>query len=275
MIGVILLNLRKFIEYVAPEDGDFLYATTVRAVSKWIVGDDFLDEQRQLLSYLDDYDLAPLLNEESNERQLSSLKDRLSSVSTEGIGFAIAPYLFIWNIRRFDKYSEYSCFDIVQYFYELNGLFDDNKSYFALFKDNHLRFNPISLDDIRSLYQLFNEKLKKIGIGQNEYVGLMKLTHLINPFAFPIIDNDIAKGVKLIGSKKDSLSIEKCVQWHSLVSACISGFDENETTDFEKQGVSLVRALDLAMMHYRIDPSAYSKASNKNKYHIRSLGFKI
>ncbi|WP_114794420.1 hypothetical protein [Vibrio cholerae] len=270
-----MLNLRKFIEYADPEDSSFLYGTTVRAVSKWVAGEDFLNEQRQLLSYLDDYDLAPLLNEGSDERQLSTLKNRLSSVSNKGIGFAIAPYLFIWNIRRFDKYSEYSCFDIVKYFSELNGFFDDNKSYFVLFKDNHLRFNPVPHDNVRSLYQLFNEKLKEIGIGQNEYVGLMKLTHLINPYAFPIIDNDIAKGVKLIGSKNDFLSIEKCVQWHSLVSACISGFHENETTDFEKLGVSLVRALDLALMHYRIEPSAYSKASNKNKFHIRSLGFKI
>lgn len=270
-----MLNLKTFIEYIAPEDSNFLYATTVRAVSKWVAGKDFLDEQRQLLSYLDDYDLAPLFNENSNERQLSALKNRLSSVSNKGIGFAIAPYLFIWNIRRFDKYSEYSYFDIVKYFSELNELFDNNKSYFALFKDNHLRFNPIPLDDVCSLYKLLNEKLKEIGIGQNEYVGLMKLTHLINPFAFPLIDNDIAKGVRLIGSKKDSLNIEKCVQWHSIVSACISGFNEKETTEFEKHGVSLVRALDLVLMHYRIEPIAYSKASNKNKSHIRSLGFKI
>ena len=270
-----MLNLRKFIEYVNPEESNFLYVTTLCAMSKWLKGEDFSVEQRQLLGYLKSYDLAPLLNQDSDKDQLDAFKAQLSQSSESGIGFAIAPYLFIWNIRRFDKFSEFAHFNVVTYFSKLNEFFNDNRSHLTSFQDNHLRFNPVPLDDVNDLYKLLNSQLKSIGIDQNEFVGVMKLTHLINPYAFPIIDNDIAKGMKLVDGNRDYLSIEKCVQWHGIVSACISDFDESEVVDFEQQNISLVRALDLAMMHYRIDPKPYSKASRKNKSHICSLGFKI
>jgi len=135
--------------------------------------------------------------------------------------FAFAPYLISWNIRRFieyfrnpiwfenlevDKNSEES---LVEYFSKLNEYFNEDLiEIIGGLRQKNIFDSDIEEETIRILYEGLNEKLKSLGIRNDEPVGVIKVLHILSPHYFPLIDNPIARSLA-ISNVFRSFTLEK------------------------------------------------------------------
>lgn len=129
------------------------------------------------------------------------------------VGFAVAPYLFGWNFQRFKVYFRRNRnFSLSRYFQDLGEVVEAKKGEFYELKEKKLVNNEINETLVTSIFSDVNDKLKQLGINQNEPVGTAKLLHILAPHYFPLIDNPIAEAVKLKGYRK-SLTSSDYYNW--------------------------------------------------------------
>jgi len=161
------------------------------------------------------------------------------------IGFGIAPYLFTWNFRRFKEYFERrNNFDLIQYFQDLGSFFNNLKSKLKNFSKKKLYSCKIDEEETRRIFNEVNKKLKALGIGQNEPVGVAKLLHIFAPYYFPLIDNSIAEAIGLKRQKR-SLNVDEYIQWMRSLKNWIGSYNEERTREIENQyGESILKLID-------------------------------
>jgi hypothetical protein len=138
----------------------------------------------------------------------------------DNIGVAIAPYLFTWNLQRFKKYFEENPqFSLSDYFIALGHEISMLKDEIAYFRGKRLIDSDIDSDEdrIRNLYDAIQRILKKLNISyvgkkEEEYVGTVKILHILAPNYFPLLDNKIAKAVELIKGQ-GAITCPKYITW--------------------------------------------------------------
>jgi len=139
----------------------------------------------------------------------------------DNIGVAIAPYLFTWNLQRFKVYFERNPqFKLSDYFIALGREVSMLKDEIAYFRGKRLIDSDIDSDEdrIRNLYNAICTILKKLNISyagkeEEEYVGTVKILHILAPNYFPLLDNKIAEAVKLIKKDKEKIEWPKYITW--------------------------------------------------------------
>lgn len=167
----------------------------------------------------------------------------------DNIGIGLAPYLFTWNYQRFKEYikrkiNSKNGFDLDTYFVNLGKCLDQLKKDFYYFKEKKFYLESIEEDKIRELYNKIHEKLKELGIGNNEPVGTAKILHMMAPYYFPLIDNDIAKNVGL-KIKGVTLNINKYITWIRHLKSCLARYNQTRLDGFEKEmGLSILKLID-------------------------------
>jgi len=119
----------------------------------------------------------------------------------------------------FKKYFERNPqFKLSDYFIALGREVSMLKDEIAYFRGKRLIDSDIDSDEdrIRNLYDAICTILKKlniiyVGIDENEYVGTVKILHILAPNYFPLLDNEIAKAVGLIKDRKDREKITSSI----------------------------------------------------------------
>jgi hypothetical protein len=135
----------------------------------------------------------------------------------DNIGVAIAPYLFTWNLLRFKAYFERNPqFKLSDYFIALGREVSMLKDEIAYFRGKRLIDSDIDSDEdrIRNLYVAIQRILRELNISyagkkEEEYVGTVKILHILVPNYFPLLDNEIAKAVGL----KGAITWSKYITW--------------------------------------------------------------
>jgi len=140
----------------------------------------------------------------------------------DNIGIAIAPYLFTWNIRRFEEYlQENPQFNLSNYFIDLGRELSMLKDDIVYFRGKRLIESDIDADErkIINLFTAVEGTLKKIrnryvtkDSGKGEPVGTIKILHILAPHYFPLLDNPIAEAVEL-KREKESIKYEHYITW--------------------------------------------------------------
>ncbi|WP_399424927.1 hypothetical protein [Vibrio campbellii] len=271
------MQLITFIEYLKSTESN-LYDQTVTLVRQWLKGDE-LDTEQLFDTFLN-IDLSGLVNNSRNLTTIERQRTSLISLGQNTIGGVVAPFLFVWNIRRVEDYVENGTFNASWFIDNLTEMFNVNKDLFIDCSTMHWNTSPISKEKTKVVYESINGFLSKFN-NQNEYIGTVKIAHIINPYAFPLLDNKIAKGTKLIGFS-ERMSMDACISWITKSSLMLSEFSSDQIGSIESQtGLSLLRCLDMTLMHYRLGAGCYNKkcsfreVSNQNKAHISNLGIKI
>jgi len=185
---------------------------------------------------------------EKIDKQFRSLiKDFLRT--GENIGYAIAPYLFTWNFQRFKKYFiEDNSFDLNSYFNELGRFLDSRKQEIKHFRGRKMLEEEIESGRIEKLFNDLNNKLKELGIGHNEPIGVIKILHVCSPQYFPLIDNDIAKAFRLKKNKRESLTSFHYLKWMKSVQSWLSKYDKIKIEKLETEfGRSILKLVDQAL----------------------------
>jgi len=111
-----------------------------------------------------------------------------------------------------------------------------------------------------------NEKLKELGIKENEPVGVAKLLHIFAPYYFPLIDNRIAEttGLKQRG---ESLTVDKYIKWMEGLKNWIRSYNEEKIKSIENQYSKSILKL--------IDEGFYVMCSVNLSLRIKLMGLKI
>ena len=180
------------------------------------------------------------------DTQFKNLIEKLrSNHNCKNIVFGIAPYFFCWNFQRFKIYfRQNSNFDIDQYFQNLGDFFANIKNKLRNFSERKIYSCEIDDKEIKEIFNEINKKLKELGIGQNEPVGVAKLLHIFAPYYFPLIDNPIAEATGL-KQKRRSLTVDKYIKWMKSLKNWIRDYDERKIKNIEKQyGESILKLID-------------------------------
>jgi len=192
---------------------------------KYHINDEILKSLHSKLQYLDNKyyehfgvkgDLQRILSSAFNE----FISRHFTIGEHDNIGVAIAPYLFTWNLQRFKKYFERNPqFKLSDYFTALGREVSMLKDEIAYFRGKRLIDSDIESDEdrIRNLYDAICTILKKlniiyVGIDENEYVGTVKILHILAPNYFPLLDNEIAKAAGLI-KDRENITWPKYITW--------------------------------------------------------------
>lgn len=271
------MQLIKFIEYLKSTE-NHLYIQTLALVRQWLKGDK-LDTEQLFDTFLN-IDLSELVNNSKNLTTIELQRTEIISLGQNTIGGVVAPFLFVWNIRRVENYVDNDTFNAGWFIDNLTEMFSANKNIFVECSTMHWKSSPIHKEKVKVVYESINGFLSKFN-KQNEYIGTVKIAHIINPYAFPLLDNKIAKGTKLIGFN-EGMSMDACINWVDKSSLMLSEFSSDQISSIESQtGLSMLRCLDMTLMHYRLGAGCYNKkcsfkeVSNQNKAHISNLGIKI
>jgi len=200
--------------------GDF-YPLSLRLVEEWwrnngryYINDEMLRFLQSGLQYLD-YTIFGI-KETLKSVVANAFNEFLSKYFTVGehsnVGVAIAPYLFIWNIKRFKTYFEENPqFSLSNYFTALGLEIDRLRDEIAYFRSKKLVDCDINSDEpkVRELLKTVIKILRRLSI---EYVGkkheeplaTIKILHILAPNYFPLLDNEIAKAVGLKRARMDT-----------------------------------------------------------------------
>jgi hypothetical protein len=199
--------------------GDF-YPLSLRLVEEWwrnngryCIIDEMLSFLQSGLQYLDHAIFG--VEEALKSVVTNAFKEFLSKYFTVGeqsnVGVAIAPYLFTWNIKRFKTYfKENPQFSLSDYFTALGLEIDRLRDEIAYFRSKRLVDRDINSDEpkVRELLKTVIKILRRLSI---EYVGkkheeplaTIKILHILAPNYFPLLDNEIAKAVRLKRARMD------------------------------------------------------------------------
>ena len=150
----------------------------------------------------------------------NAFKEFLSRHFTVGehsnVGVAIAPYLFIWNIKRFRTYFEENPqFSLSNYFTALGLEIDRLRDEIAYFRSKRLVDSDVDSDEpkVRELLKAVMKILRRLskdyaGKEHEEPLATIKILHILAPNYFPLLDNEIAKAVGL-----ERVRIDTYITW--------------------------------------------------------------
>ena len=198
--------------------GDF-YPLSLRLVEEWwrnngryYINDEMLRFLQSGLQYLD-YTIFGI-KEALKSVVANAFNEFLSKYFTVGehsnVGVAIAPYLFIWNIKRFKKYFEENPqFSLSNYFIALGHEIDRLRDEIAYFRSKRLVDSDVDSDELK-----VRGLLKTV----------IKILHILVPNYFPLLDNSIAIAVRLKNSAKEPITLDMYVTWMKKLKAWLQNY---------------------------------------------------
>jgi len=216
--------------YTIFESRSDFYPLSLRLVEEWwrnngkyYINSEILESLHSKLQYLDDkyYEEYFKIKGELKRIIPTAFNEFISRYFTIGehdnIGVAIAPYLFTWNLLRFKAYfARNPQFKLSDYFIALGREVSMLKDEIAYFRGKRLIDSDIDSDEdrIRNLYVAIQRILRELNINyagkkEEEYVGTVKILHILAPNYFPLLDNEIAKAVGL----KGAITWSKYITW--------------------------------------------------------------
>jgi len=204
--------------------GDF-YPLSLRLVEEWwrnngkyYINDEMLRFLQSGLQYLD-YTIFGI-KEALKSVVANAFNEFLSKYFTVGehsnVGVAIAPYLFIWNIRRFRIYFEENPqFSLSNYFIALGLEIDRLRDEVAYFRSKRLVDSDVDSDEpkVRELLKAMMKILRRlskdyVGKEHEEPLATIKILHILAPNYFPLLDNKIARAAGL-----ERVRIDTYITW--------------------------------------------------------------
>ncbi len=196
-------------------------------LEKYIISEDNVNRLRNLIENIDyaPFQLEGDMRDKVHNQFTALILDQLDLGEHINIGFGFCPYLFTWNLRRFKNYFfKNQGFSLENYFESLNELFENKKNDFIHFQNMKLVNDEIESENIGTLFNDLNDKLKSIGIGQNEPVGTIKLLHIMAPHYFPLIDNPISQKMRLT-RYKESLTLTHYLKLMKLLKNWLRNYE--------------------------------------------------
>jgi hypothetical protein len=235
--------------------GDF-YPLSLRLVEEWwrnngryYINDEMLRFLQSGLQYLD-YTIFGI-KEALKSVVANAFNEFLSKYFTVGehsnVGVAIAPYLFIWNIKRFKIYFEENPqFSLSNYFIALGHEIDRLRDEMAYFRSKRLVDCDINSDEpkVRELLKTVIKILRRLSI---EYVGkkheeplaTIKILHILAPNYFPLLDNEIAKAVGLKRARMDTY-----ITWMKRLKSWLQNYVDVLEKLEKEFGLSMLKLVD-------------------------------
>jgi len=212
----------------------------------------------------DDHKWKALVSE--IDQQFKRLKENNLTPGTHtNVGFAVAPYLFTWNFQRFKEYfkAKKEGFNLESYFNSLGEFLRIKKEELRVFKDKKLVFDELDQVAVKRIFKEINNKLKEIGIGNDEPTGTVKLLHIFAPYYFPLIDNAIARSVGLL-SKEKRLSSNSYLEWMCRLKRWLGNYSKETIAKLEEDYGSSILKL--------VDEGLYMMSTVKQQIRVAKLG---
>lgn len=130
------------------------------------------------------------------------------------------------------------------YFNSLGEFLRIKKEELRVFKDKKLVFDELDQVAVKRIFKEINNKLKEIGIGNDEPTGTVKLLHIFAPYYFPLIDNAIARSVGLL-SKEKRLSSNSYLEWMYRLKRWLGNYSKETIAKLEEDyGSSILKLVD-------------------------------
>lgn len=193
----------------------------------------------------------------------SFVNNTIKSGESGELGKAISVYLLTWNFQRFKEYFKYNQqFDLESYFIELGEFLEAKSQILKSFQERNLVLDHIDRDEIRRVFNEINIKLKKLGKGQNEPVGTVKILHIFAPSYFPLIDNSEAKAIGLLGYY-ESLTIDHYLTWMTLLKKWLLNYTDVIEKLEKQHNYTIVRL---------VDEGLYLMSTVKQRLRVAELG---
>jgi hypothetical protein len=250
------------------------YPLTVRWISEWFNSRCFKvenDDRVRISALVKNFDykvygIGGALREKIDGQFKDLMANQMGVEKVINIGFAVSPYLFTWNFRRFKEYFEKKGdFNLEQYFSALGKFLQSDSGKLRKFREQNLIFSQIVKREVEEIFKEVNDELKKIGIGNNEPVGTAKLLHVFSPFYFPLIDNNIAKAVGLILPRGESLTCDSYLTWMESLKTWFQNYDMIERLETESQS-SILKL---------VDEGLYVMSSINLRLRVERLGLRV
>lgn len=198
------------------------YPLAKKWVDEWFQTGKFVvleSDKRRLENLPSNFDYEAFgIQDATTKNKINDQFTKLLTTITNGlrgnsVGFAISPYMFTWNFRRFKEYfKRRRNFNMSEYFDGLSKFVEEKKEDFHRLKNKKLVVDKINENTVTTIFNETNNTLKQLGINQNEPVGTAKLLHILAPYFFPLIDNPIATAVGLKNRRK-SLTSSDYYNW--------------------------------------------------------------
>lgn len=262
------------------------YPLGIKWITQWFKNGKFTvneDDKKRLNDLISNFDYNAFRNlrdrEEKDNKKWKNLVEKIDNQfralieshlklgEHKNIGVSIAPYLFTWNFQRFKEYfKKRDKFNLEQYFRTLVEFLQDKKEKLKYFRGRKLISGIVIEQGIKEVFQEINSKLKELGINQNEPVGTIKLLHIFATSFFPLIDNKIDKGIKLILRKWESLTSNSYLKWVKSVKSWLQNyFDiiEKLESEFNSSIPKLV------------DEGLYLMSSVNLRLRVKALGLEV
>lgn len=250
------------------------YPLAVRWIEEWFNSGEFaiqVEHENRIWSLLTNFDyevygVSGELRQVIDKQFRNVAETRLRKGRAENVGFAILPYLFTWNFRRFKEYfTRKRGFSIEVYFSRLGSFFEAAKEKLDGYRDRKLLHSQIDKAEVANIFEELNSELRGLGINKNEPIGTVKLLHVFSPFHFPLIDNEIAKALGLLPPRGVSLTSNSYLQWMESLKAWLQNYDmiAKLETEFQSSILKLV------------NEGLYVMSSIKLRYRVNRLGLRV
>lgn len=208
---------------------------------KWV--DEWFNFGEFLVRQEDEEEILDLVKQPDYEALGDLVQNHLRRGKQSNVGFAIAPYLFTWNIKRFKEYFRRDRnFSLTVYFKNLGEFVLLNQDKLRYFRNKNLVTDEVDESAIE-IFEETNQKLKEIGIGDNEPIGAAKVLHILAPYYFPLIDNDIAEwfGLKL---PNETLKPQRYKEWMIRLKKWLSKYPEDVNELQERFNRPILKLVD-------------------------------
>lgn len=258
------------------------YPLAKKWVQQWLSFGKFIIEKKEIIiveSLLGNFDINAFrnLNDpfERDGRKWSKFAARVTKQfmtfvrshhktgESQDIGKAVSLYLLTWNFQRFKEYFKYNeDFSPEYYFKQLSTFLEEKGADLKPFREKALISNIIDETEIRRLFGEMNSRLKRLGKGHNEPVGITKLLHIFAPHYFPLIDNSEARAVGLI-KYRETLTVDHYLNWMNSLKRWLLNYTE-VIEKLEKQHNSTIIRL--------VDEGLYLMSTVKQRTRVVELG---
>ena len=254
-----------------------IYPLARKWIQNWFSSEVFLIEKEDIerisnLFNKFDYEVYDVKEEELkkkiNGQLMNLLKNNFNEGINENIGFAVSSYLFTWNFQRFKKYfKKNENFNVEYYFKSLGEFLKNERDKLNIFRNKKLVSDQIEREKIEEIFNEVNNKLREIGIGNNEPIGTIKLVHIFAPYYFPLIDNYIARATGVLrNSRWDSLESDSYMRWMNALKNWLQNyFDVIE--EIERKYNSSILKL--------VDEGLYMMSTIKQRTRVAGLGIRV
>jgi len=250
------------------------YPLAVKWMEEWFNSRGFavqVEDEKRISSLLTNFDygvygVTGQLGETIDKQFRSLVENHLKKGKSENAGFAVSPYLFTWNFKRFKEYfTRKRDFSLELYFGRLGAFLGAKKEKLQSFCEKKLLRDQIEKAQVATLFETLNGELKVLGINNNEPVGTAKLLHVCSPFYFPLIDNEIAKALTLLPPKGESLTSKSYLKWMESLKTWLQNYEMIE--NLEKEAQSSILKL--------VDEGLYVMSSIQLRYRVMRLSLRV